>query len=460
MLKQGETRWIALPLSIMRYSKFLQALAHSFSRGEQTIDVICSRTAETLGKKWRWVRPLARRYLLAFPPTTRPSRHQIKRFFLNDNALQQVWRKHSNELVVVAVPPPPQRMQPIPAAESWDIVPITSIAELAEWVGYEVDELLWFADLKGLGFRPKESKLRHYSYRILTKNSSSSVRVIESPKRRLKDIQIQTLKCLLQKIPPHESVHGFVKKRSVTTFVAPHVSQDTVLRMDVKDFFPSFSAARVQAFFRTLGYPEPVADLLGALCTTATPRDVWGKIASTFSEERSFYTRRHLPQGVPTSPLLANLCFFRTDCRLNGLAKSVGARYTRYADDLAFSGSDQFGRVAERFTIHAAAILLEEGLSVNHRKTRIMRRAVRQQLAGIVVNDRPNVPRPDFDRLKALLTNCARLGPESQNRDAKPDFRQHLQGRVEFVAMVNPFKGKKLQTIFNRIAWPESAMAL
>ena len=149
----------------------------------------------------------------------------IKRFFLNDNALQQVWRKHSNELVVVAVPPPPQRMQPIPAAESWDIVPITSIAELAEWVGYEVDELLWFADLKGLGFRRKESKLRHYSYRILTKNSSSSVRVIESPKRRLKDIQIQILKCLLQKIPPHESVHGFVKKRSVTTFVAPHVSQ-------------------------------------------------------------------------------------------------------------------------------------------------------------------------------------------------------------------------------------------
>ena len=97
---------------------------------------------------------------------------------------------------------------------------------------------------------------------------------------------------------------------------------------------------------------------------------------------------------------------------------------------------------------------------MNHRKTRIMRRAVRQQLAGIVVNDRPNVPRPDFDRLKALLTNCARLGPESQNRDARPDFRQHLQGRVEFVAMVNPLKGKKLQTIFNRIAWPESAMAL
>jgi len=274
--------------------------------------------------------------------------------------LQKVWSKHSKELAVVATPPPQQRMQPISAAKSWDVAPITSVAELADWVGYEVDELLWFADLKGLGFRRKESKLRHYSYRILTKNSSGSVRVIEAPKRRLKDIQTLILKCILQKIPPHDSVHGFVKKRSVTTFVAPHVGQHVVLRMDLKDFFPSFSAARIQAFFRTLGYPEPVADLLGALCTTATPRDVWGKIAPALSQERSFYTRRHLPQGAPTSPLLANLCFYRADCRISGLAKSVGAQYTRYADDLAFSGGEKLGRCAERVTIHAAAILLEE----------------------------------------------------------------------------------------------------
>ncbi len=440
----------------MRYSKFSRALVDSFIAGEQTLESICSRVSQILGRRWRWIRPLARRYLLAFPATTRPGRHQVRRFFLQDAGFRKIWIKHSKELVLVSTLLPPQEMQPAPAAKPWDIPSITSVAELAAWLGYEVNELLWFADLQGLGFRRKESRSRHYSYRILTKTSSSSVRVIESPKRRLKDVQRQILKSILQKIPPHESVHGFVKKRSVKTFAAPHAGRGVVLRMDLKDFFPSFSAARVQAFFRTLGYPEPVADLLGAICTTATPRDVWGKIAPTLSQERPFYTRRHLPQGAPTSPLLANLCFYRADRRLTGLAKVVGAQYTRYADDLAFSGSEAFGHVVERFTLHVAAILLEEGLWVNHRKTRVMRRGFRQQLAGIVVNDHPNVSRPDFDRLKAMLTNCARLGPESQNREANPDFREHLQGRVAFVEMVNRLRGRKLRAIFKRIAWHES----
>ena len=117
--------------------------------------------------------------------------------------------------------------------------------------------------------------------------------------------------------------------------------------------------------------------------------------------------------------------------------------YTRYADDLAFSGGDGFERAAERFSLHAAAILGEEGFSVNHRKTRIMRSGVRQHLAGLVTNQHPNVRRSDFDRLKAILTNCVRLGPESQNRDGHPRFRMHLEGRVAFVESINPAKGRR-----------------
>ena len=73
---------------------------------------------------------------------------------------------------------------------------------------------------------------------------------------------------------------------------------------------------------------------------------------------------------------------------------------------------------------------IEEGFTVHHRKTRIMRQGVRQHLAGLVANQRVNVIRADFDRLKATLTNCVRSGPESQNREAHPDFRAHLEGRV------------------------------
>jgi RNA-directed DNA polymerase len=129
--------------------------------------------------------------------------------------------------------------------------------------------------------------------------------------------------------------------------------------------------------------------------------------------------------------------------------------YTRYADDLAFSGDEPFEKCVERFGLHVTAILHEEGFRVNNRKTRIMRQGVRQHLAGLVTNQRPNVVRRDFDQLKAILTNCVRLGPESQNREGHRRFRAHLEGRVAFVTMINPEKGRRLQEIFDRIQWTE-----
>jgi RNA-directed DNA polymerase len=170
-------------------------------------------------------------------------------------------------------------------------------------------------------------------------------------------------------------------------------------------------------------------------------------------EARAMYARPHLPQGAPTSPAIANMCLYRADCRLFGLAESAGARYTRYADDLAFSGGEQFDRHVKRFAAHVAAILHEEGFAVHHRKTRIMRQGVRQHLAGVVANQRLNIRRADFDRLKAILTNCALHGPASQNRGEHRDFRAHLEGRVSYVESINPAKGKRLRAILRRIEW-------
>ena len=165
------------------------------------------------------------------------------------------------------------------------------------------------------------------------------------------------------------------------------------------------------------------------------------------------YARPHLPQGAPTSPALANLTAYRLDCRLTGLAKSAGATYTRYADDLAFSGGEELRRAARRFLAHAAAIALEEGFSVNHRKTRILRQGVRQQLAGIVVNQKVSLRRANLKLLEAILTNCIRFGPESQNRAGVPDFRVHLEGRIGFVEMIDRVKGGNLKTLFEKIGW-------
>jgi hypothetical protein len=201
-----------------------------------------------------------------------------------------------------------------------------------------------------------------------------------------------------------------------------------------------------------------VADLLGGICTNATPREVWRESANEMAPRalwdlKKLYARPHLPQGAPTSPALANLCAYRFDCRLDGLAKVAGAEYTRYADDLAFSGGEAFERRVEHFATRVAAIAMEEGFGVNYRKMRIMRQGVRQHLAGLVTNQRMNIMRTDYDILKAILTNCVRHGPESQNRNGHASFRAHLDGRVGFVETVHSEKGQRLRAIFERIQW-------
>jgi RNA-directed DNA polymerase len=350
-------------------------------------------------------------------------------------------------------------MAPVAAARDWPIPPMETVASLAEWLDLTIPQLEWFADRKRLSSKSAHSisPLQHYHYRVLAKPHGSS-RLIEIPKPHLKKLQRRILHEILDHIPSHQAAHGFRKGHSIATFTTPHIAQAVVLRMDLQNFFPSFSAARVQAFFRTAGYPEQVADLLAGICTNSAPRSLWKQCGipidpAQLRDLQTLYAHPHLPQGTPTSPALANCLSYRVDCRLTGLAQAAGATYTRYADDLAFSGDQNFARIAERFSTNVAAILQEEGLTVHHRKTRIMRSGVRQYLAGTVVNRHLNIPRPDYDRLKAILTNCLRHGPATQNHDAHPDFRQHLEGRISFVKMVNPAKATRLHKLFDQVNW-------
>jgi RNA-directed DNA polymerase len=438
-------------------SALLTVLARSFTNGEPSVPLIVGRAARVLGRSWRWLPPLARRYTEAFGMGTRPRQRDVIQFLRDDPGFGEALAKYFSQLSVDQWLGSPQIMQPVEAAKTWNLPSIATTGELAYWLGLHHDELAWFGDLKGLLSRStNRSALLHYHFRVLAK-SFDSVRLIEAPKPRLKQLQRQILTSILEKIPSHPVVHGFLKGRSIKTFVAPHVGRRVVLKMDLRDFFPSISGPRIQALFRTAGYPEPVADLLGGICTNSAPKSLWRPTVDVapgkLQEAKILYSRPHLPQGAPTSPALANLCAYRADCRLSGLADAVGAAYTRYADDLAFSGDEGFEKCVERFSIHAAAILMEEGFSVHHRKTRIMRQGVRQRLAGLVTNQHANVMRKDFDLLKATLTNCLRHGPANQNRDAHPAFQSHLEGRVGFVEMINPQKGRRLRTLFEQIEW-------
>ena len=125
-------------------------------------------------------------------------------------------------------------MQPVPAAASWDVPAIESEGALSHWLGLLPTELDWFAELKRLGFRRAEARFRHYYYRVVLK-PAGGVRLIEAPKTRLRRLQRQILAEILEKVPMHRAVHGFLKDRSIKTFVAPHVGRRVVLRMDLQD---------------------------------------------------------------------------------------------------------------------------------------------------------------------------------------------------------------------------------
>jgi len=431
-------------------------LATAILAGEATVDGVAGRLSRTLGREWKWIRPFARRYVDAFSNRIRPRHQEVVHALLDDQSFSRAWQTYPRKMSVDQWLSEPQRMQPVPTAQDWNVLAIESIGELAAWLRLAPGDLEWFADLHGLGYRGQTSPaLSHYHYRLVVK-PSGRVRLIEAPKLRLKHSQRAILSAILDRIPIHSAAHGFYHGRSIKTFAAPHAGQHVVLRMDLQDFFPTISGPRIQSLFRTMGYPESVADRLGAICTNLTPRGIWKTVGDGPNiprETRDMYARPHLPQGAPTSPALANLCAYRVDCRLTGLAQAAGAHYTRYADDLVFSGGEEFERRVERFVVYVAAILGEEGFAVNHHKTRIMRQGVRQHLAGLTANRHLNISRSDFDRLKAILTNCVRFGAESQNLEKRPRFREHLEGRVSFVEMINADKGTRLRRILARIPW-------
>jgi hypothetical protein len=347
-----------------------------------------------------------------------------------------------------------------PSRHPWPVERIDSVPALAERLELSFGALTWLADVRSLERTVSAEKLRNYRYRLLAR-SSGLPRVIEIPKARLKEVQRWVLHAILDHIPAHARAHGFVPGRSVISHAQAHSGHELLLRLDLRDFFAQVSAGRVFGILRTAGYAPPVAHVLTGLVTNVVPQTVWQaypRPATARLVQPRFWLGRalatpHLPQGAPTSPALANLAAHRLDRRLAGLAAALGLHYSRYADDLAFSGPTPSPMGVEGLLASVARVVRAEGFSVNPAKSLERTRAARQTVCGIVVNERPNVTRGEYDALKAILHNAARHGPASQNRSAHPDFRAHLEGRIAWVAALNPARGEKLGRRFAQIDW-------
>ncbi|MCP5074314.1 MAG: RNA-directed DNA polymerase [Rhodobacteraceae bacterium] len=339
------------------------------------------------------------------------------------------------------LPDETRSMMPIRAFVDLSLPQLLSEADVADWLLLPLERLLYFADPHGFTASSLEPAVTHYVTHFLDKKSGRK-RLIEAPKTSLKAIQCRIKSQILDHIPQHPSAFGFIAGKNCCQAAQKHAGEAAVLSLDIRDFFANVGRARVYAQFRCFGYPHGVADCLANLCTTSTQPDI-----ATQFEWHSAKTlmSRHLPQGAPSSPALANLAAYRLDCRLAGLAARFDLTYTRYADDLAFSGDETGVRAVAAST---PKIVAAEGFSVNPEKTRQQLAHQRQVVTGLVVNQHLNIRRRDFDLLKAEIhalkrnTGLIRIDPAALSR---------LDGRIAWVEQVNLRRGTKLRRSLNQV---------
>lgn len=310
--------------------------------------------------------------------------------------------------------------------------------DLAEWLGIPLSRLRWFTHDK------KVDPVWHYVRYEVAKRSGGQ-RVILAPKHELKAFQRKIYREMLLKLPFHQSAHGFATDRNIVTNALPHVTKQYVLNLDLKDFFPSVGYRRVRGLFLALGYSLPVASALTLLCTERDRRPIKRNGQTVFVS----VSERALVQGAPTSPALANLVARRLDARLSGMTEKLGVTYTRYADDLTFSGNDY--EKIQMVNRRARHIIAEEGFIVHDSKTRFYRQSNRQIVTGIVVNERANTPRELRRKVRAILHNAMKTGLEAQNRNGYPDFRAYLHGLIGYIHEANPTHARELLEMLRSI---------
>ena len=229
---------------------------------------------------------------------------------------------------------------------------------------FEKEAVIWWAALLGVEVNRLEEILNNVSghyQEFWMRKRSGGYRMISAPDKDLQAIQSTIYSRILSSVTiVHPAAVGFRCGRSVVDNAAPHLGKRYVLKMDIHDFFGSIRSPRVRQTFKKIGYPENVSKVLGALCCL----------------------HRHLPQGAPTSPALSNIVGYEMDRKLAALAAEYGVTYTRYADDLTFSG-DVFPK--EQIIPQVKRIIRDEKFEPNHKKTHFMNQSSRKIITGVSV---------------------------------------------------------------------------
>ena len=309
--------------------------------------------------------------------------------------------------------------------------------EIATAMGITVPELRF------LSFGRKASGVNHYVRFAIAKKTGGE-RIISAPMPRLKKAQRWLLDNVLAKPAITDVAHGFAPDRSIVTNARPHIARGIVVNLDLKEFFPTLYFRRIKGLFEGLGYGEEAATIFAMLASEPDVDEV------ELDGLTSFIARgpRRLPQGSPASPAITNLVCRRMDKRLEGMAAKLGFVYTRYADDLTFSAANSAEANANvgKLLRRVRWIVRQEGFAAHEKKTRILRRGRRQEVTGVVVNDKPGVPKDVLKRFRALLFQLEKDGPEGKRWGHRSGTAvlPSAVGFASYVAMVDPEKGRPL----------------
>ncbi len=285
-----------------------------------------------------------------------------------------------------------------------DVPIIYNSSHLSELVGYKKEYI------------QKAARYSSYFYRnfqILKKNGKK--RAISEPLPSLMEIQHWILKNILYKIPVSPFAKAYKPNVNLLENLRFHKNQPKVFTIDLENFFPSITIEQIEKIFNKLGYSDAVSKLLTQLCTL----------------------ENSIPQGAPTSPYLSNLIFKEADNTISEYCKKNKIRYTRYADDLSFSGDFDEIKLMDKIS----ATLKKINLKINHDKTKLMTPNTRQIVTGIVVNEKPQVVFHKRNELRQAMYYIKKFGLEEHQEYKEIDqnhYLEHLLGKINFVLQINP----------------------
>jgi len=310
---------------------------------------------------------------------------------------------------------------------------INNIQVLSEATNLSREEILWLA------YHRQTAKIDHYS-RFKIPKRKDGFRTIASPKGKMRIAQSWIRENILEKLPIHSAATAFQSESSVVKNAEVHAGSELIIRIDLKDFFPSIQFHRVRGLFHSFGYNQGMATVFALLCTDAM------RLKAQLANETYFVAlgERYLPQGATTSPMMTNLICKKLDNRLQKFCEKHQWKYTRYADDLVFSTSEKENNLGKFLhTVHL--ILKEENFQVNEEKTLISRPHQRQVVTGILVNEGElRIPRKNLRNFRAFLHQYALNGAEKMSETLGKDATQYGKGYFSFVKMVNKNQAQKL----------------